>query len=105
MNETDSVSDRKACNSIVFEDDAKLITFASITTDNIKDFPLELGEVGTNKVIAPENTKEAKTLKKFMENKAIRISTKGIAENRIKRGRKVEKQVIKEDNNIDEHSI
>ena len=48
MNKTDSLSE-KSCNSIFFEDEAKVLTFACITTENVKDFPLLLGEVGTTK--------------------------------------------------------
>ena len=71
MNKTDSLSE-KSCNSIFFEDEAKVLTFACITTENVKDFPLLLGEVGTNKVVAPENAEESKYLvvegKKEKEN-------------------------------------
>ena len=42
MNKTDSLSE-KSCNSLVFEDEAKVLTFACITTENVKDFPLLLG--------------------------------------------------------------
>ena len=38
MNKTDNL--QKSCNSILFEDDAKVLTFACITTENVKDFPL-----------------------------------------------------------------
>ena len=65
MNETNG--NRKACNSIIFEDDAKVITFAEINSDNVKDFPLILGEVGRNEVVAPENPEEAKELAKQAE--------------------------------------
>lgn len=87
MNKTE-----KTCNSLVFEDDAKVLTFAAFTADNVKDFPLELGEVGTNTVVAPENSVEAKELAKEaakLKGQGVRIKTKADAERRIKRGRKV----------------
>lgn len=90
MNKTE-----KTCNSLVFEDEAKVVTFAAFTTDNVKDFPLDLGEVGTNTVVAPENAIEAKQLAKDaarLKGQGVRIRTKADAEKRIKRGRKVNKQ-------------
>ena len=36
MNKADNLSE-KSCNSLVFEDEAKVLTFACITTDNVKD--------------------------------------------------------------------
>lgn len=61
MNKADNLSE-KSCNSLVFEDEAKVLTFACITTDNVKDAPLLLGEVVKNKIVAPENAAEAKQL-------------------------------------------
>ena len=34
MNKADNLSE-KSCNSLVFEDEAKVLTFACITTDNV----------------------------------------------------------------------
>lgn len=96
MNKTDSLSE-KSCNSIVFEDEAKVLTFACITTDNVKDFPLLLGEVGTNKVVAPEDAEEARHLViegKKLSKQLYRITTKEVAETRIARGRSVTKQKL-----------
>ncbi|MEF2834974.1 MAG: hypothetical protein U0O41_02730 [Clostridia bacterium] len=96
MNKTDSLSE-KSCNSIFFEDEAKVLTFACITTENVKDFPLLLGEVGTNKVVAPENAEESKYLVvegKKLSKQLYRITTKEVAEARIARGRNVTKQRI-----------
>lgn len=96
MNKTDSLSE-KSCNSLVFEDEAKVLTFACITTENVKDFPLLLGEVGTNKVVAPENAKESKQLViegKKQSNQLYRITTKEVAESRVARGRSITKQKI-----------
>lgn len=96
MNKTDSLSE-KSCNSIFFEDKAKVLTFACITTENVKDFPLLLGEVGTNKVVAPENAAEAKKLATNAENlkrQGCKVSTKNVAETRVRRGRNVTKQKL-----------
>lgn len=96
MNKTDSLSE-KSCNSIFFEDEAKVLTFACITTENVKDFPLLLGEVGTNKVVAPENATEAKQLAANadkLKKQGCKVSTKAVAEARIARGRNVTKQRI-----------
>lgn len=96
MNKTDNLSD-KSCNSLVFEDEAKVLTFACITTENVKDFPLLLGEVGTNKVVAPENAEESKHLVvegKKPKKQPYRITTKDVAETRIARGGSVTKQKL-----------
>ena len=96
MNKTDSLSE-KSCNSIVFEDEAKVLTFACITTDNVKDFPLLLGEVGTNKVVAPEDAEEARHLVKEgkkLSKQLYKITTKEVAESRVARGRSVTKQKL-----------
>lgn len=96
MNKTDSLSE-KSCNSLVFEDEAKVLTFACITTENVKDFPLLLGEVGTNKVVAPENGEESKYLVvegKKLSKQLYRITTKEVAESRVARGRNVTKQKL-----------
>lgn len=96
MNKTDSLSE-KSCNSIVFEDEAKVLTFACITTDNVKDFPLLLGEVGTNKVVAPEDAEEARHLViegKKLSKQLYKITTKEVAESRVARGRSVTKQKL-----------
>ena len=96
MNKTDSLSD-KSCNSLIFEDEAKVLTFACITTENVKDFPLLLGEVGTNKVVAPENAEESKYLViegKKLSKQLYRITTKEVAESRVARGRDVTKQKL-----------
>ncbi|MFR5951731.1 MAG: hypothetical protein ACLUG5_06575 [Clostridia bacterium] len=96
MNKTDSLSE-KSCNSIFFEDEAKVLTFACITTENVKDFPLLLGEVGTNKVVAPENAEESKYLVvegKKLSKQLYRITTKEVAESRVARGRNVTKQKL-----------
>jgi len=93
MNTTDSLSE-KSCNSLVFDDDAKAITFACFTTDKIMDEPLVLGEVGTNKVVAPENMVEAKEIAKNAEKlrkQGVRVATKETAEKRIAKESKVEK--------------
>ena len=96
MNKTDNLSE-KSCNSLVFEDEAKVLTFACITTDNVKDFPLLLGEVETNRVVAPENATEAKQLAANAEKlrkQGCKVSTKDVAETRIARGRSVTKQKL-----------
>ena len=96
MNKTDSLSD-KSCNSLIFEDEAKVLTFACITTENVKDFPLLLGEVGTNKVVAPENAEESKYLViegKKLSKQLYRVTTKEVAESRVARGRNVTKQKL-----------
>ena len=96
MNKTDSLSD-KSCNSLIFEDNTKVLTFACITTENVKDFPLLLGEVGTNKVVAPENAEESKYLVvegKKLSKQLYRITTKEVAESRVARGRYVTKQKL-----------
>lgn len=90
MNETNG--NRKACNSIIFEDDAKVITFAEINSDDVKDFPLILGEVGRNEVVAPENPEEAKELAKQAEKlraQGIKVTTLKKAQERIAKGRQV----------------
>ena len=87
MNKTE-----KTCNSLVFENGAMELTYGMITTEDVKGFPLELGEVGTNTVVAPENSVEAKELAKEaakLKGQGVRIKTKADAERRIKRGRKV----------------
>lgn len=96
MNKTDSLSD-KSCNSLIFEDEAIVLTFACITTENVKDFPLLLGEVGTNKVVAPENAEESKYLViegKKLSKQLYRVTTKEVAESRVARGRNVTKQKL-----------
>ena len=96
MNKTDSLSE-KSCNSIFFEDKAKVLTFACITTENVKDFPLLLGEVETNKVVAPENAAEAKQLAtnaEKLKRQGCKVSTKNVAETRVRRGRSVTKQKL-----------
>ena len=96
MNKTEKKK-KKSCNSIFFEDEAKVLTFACITTENVKDFPLLLGEVGTNKVVAPENAEESKYLVvegKKLSKQLYRITTKEVAETRIARGRNVTKQKL-----------
>ena len=98
MNKTDNLSE-KSCNSLVFEDEAKVLTFACITTDNVKDFPLLLGEVETNRVVAPENATEAKQLAANAEKlrkQGCKVSTKEVAETRIARGRSVTKQKLED---------
>ena len=98
MNKTDNLSE-KSCNSLVFEDKAKVLTFAYITTENVKDFPLLLGEVETNKVVAPENAAESKHLViegKKLSKPLYRITTKEVAESRIARGRSVTKQKLED---------
>lgn len=95
MNTTDSLSE-KSCNSLVFEKGAKAITFACFTTEDVKGFPLLLGEVGTNKVIAPENMVEAKEIAKNAEKlrkQGVRVTTKEVAEKRIKKSRNVSKAI------------
>ena len=96
MNKADNLSE-KSCNSLVFEDEAKVLTFACITTDNVKDFPLLLGEVETNRVVAPENATEAKQLAANAEKlrkQGCKVSTKDVAETRLRRGRSVTKQKL-----------
>lgn len=91
MNTTDSLSE-KSCNSLVFEEGAKAITFACFTTEDVKGFPLLLGEVGTNKVVAPENMVEAKEFAKNAEKlrkQGVRVTTTAVAEKRKAKGRKV----------------
>lgn len=98
MNKTDNLSE-KSCNSLVFEDEAKVLTFACITTDNVKDFPLLLGEVETNRVVAPENATEAKQLAANAEKlrkQGCKVSTKDVAETRLRRGRSVTKQKLED---------
>ena len=98
MNKTDSLSE-KSCNSIFFEDEAKVLTFACITTENVIDFRLLLGEVGTNKVVAPENAEESKYLVvegKKLSKQLYRITTKEVAETRIARGRNVTEQKLED---------
>ena len=98
MNKTDSLSE-KSCNSIFFEDEAKVLTFACITTENVKDFPLLLGEVETNRVVAPENATEAKQLAANadkLKKQGCKVSTKAVAEARIARGRSVTKQKLED---------
>lgn len=93
MNTTDSLSE-KSCNSLVFEEGAKAITFACFTTEEVKDFPLLLGEVENNKVIAPENSEEAKEIAKNAEKlrkQGVKVTTKEVAEKRISKGRNVAK--------------
>ncbi len=93
MNTTDSLSE-KSCNSLVFEDNVKAITFACFTTDKIMDEPLVLGEVETNKVFAPENREEAKEIAKKADElckQGVRITTKNVAEKRIAKRRNVAK--------------
>ncbi len=93
MNVTDSLSE-KSCNSLVFEEGAKTITFACFTTEDVKEFPLLLGEVGTNKVVAPENMEEAKEIAKNAEKlrkQGVKVTTKDVAEKRIKKSRNVSK--------------
>ena len=58
------------------------------------DEPLVLGEVGTNKVVAPENMVEAKEIAKNAEKlrkQGVRVATKETAEKRIAKESKVEK--------------
>lgn len=96
MNKADNLSE-KSCNSLVFEDEAKVLTFACITTDNVKDAPLLLGEVVKNKIVAPENAAEAKQLASNAEKlkkQGCRVSTKAVAESRVARGRNVTKQKL-----------
>lgn len=96
MNKTDNLSE-KSCNSLVFEDEAKVLTFACITTESVKDFPLLLGEVETNKVVAPENSAEAKQLAANAEklrNQGCKVATKNVAEARVARERSVTKQKL-----------
>ena len=98
MNKTDNLSE-KSCNSLVFEDEAKVLTFACITTDNVKDFPLLLGEVETNRVVAPENATEAKQLAANAEKlrkQGCKVSTKDVAETRLRRGISVTKQKLED---------
>lgn len=93
MDTTDSLSE-KSCNSLVFEDNVKAITFACFTTDKIMDEPLVLGEVETNKVVAQENMVEAKEIAKNAEKlrkQGVRVTTKEVAEKRIKKSRNVSK--------------
>ncbi len=93
MNTTDSLSE-KSCNSLVFDDDAKAITFACFTTEEVKDFPLLLGKVETHKVVAPEKSEEAKEIAKNAEKlrkQGVRVATKETAEKRIAKESKVEK--------------
>lgn len=93
MNTTDSLSE-KSCNSLVFEDDAKAITFACFTTEEVKDFPLLLGKVETHKVVATEKSEEAKEIAKNAEKlrkQGVRVTTKEVAEKRIKKSRIVSK--------------
>lgn len=61
MNKTDSLSE-KSCNSIFFEDEAKVLTFAMYYYRKCKRFSFIIREVGTNKVVAPENAEESKYL-------------------------------------------
>lgn len=96
MNKADNLSE-KSCNSLVFEDEAKVLTFACITTDNVKDAPLLLGEVVKNKIVAPENAEESKYLVvegKKLSKQLYRITTKEVAESRVARGRNVTKQKL-----------
>ena len=91
MNTTDSLSE-KSCNSLVFEDNAKAITFACFTTEEVKDFPLLLGEVETHKVITQGNREEAKEIAKNAEKlreQGVRVTTTAVAEKRKAKGRKV----------------
>ena len=88
MNTTDSLSE-KSCNSLVFEDNAKAITFACFTTE---EFPLLLGEVETHKVITSGNREEAKEIAKNAEKlreQGVRVTTTAVAEKRKAKGRKV----------------
>ena len=81
MNTTDSLSE-KSCNSLVFEDNAKAITFACFTTEEVKDFPLLLGEVETHKVITSKNAEK-------LREQGVRVTTTAVAEKRKAKGRKV----------------
>ena len=61
-------------------------------------FPtLLLGEVETNRVVAPENATEAKQLAANAEKlrkQCCKVSTKDVAETRLRRGRSVTKQKL-----------
>ena len=96
MNKTDSLSE-KSCNSIFFEDEAKVLTFACITTENVKDLPQIFPDTKRNKTLAPENSAEAKMLAKMakeLEKQGHKVTTKEVAETRIARGRNVTKQKL-----------
>lgn len=103
MNTTDSLSE-KSCNSLVFEDNAKAITFACFTTEEVKEFPLLLGEVETNKVVAPETSDEAKEIAKNAEKlrkQGVKVTTKVVAEKRIAKGSNVAKTTATKTKNGD----
>ena len=62
-----------------------------------KRFSFIIGEVGTNKVVAPENAEESKYLVvegKKLSKQLYRITTKEVAESRVARGRNVTKQKL-----------
>ena len=92
MNKTDSLSER-SCHSIVFSNDAKEMSYGILETGSVLIFPLDLSEsAGKDKIIAPENAAEAKEIAKNAEElkkQGYKISTKEVAEKRIKRNRKV----------------
>ena len=102
MNDTNKESNY-TCNSVTFEEGAKIITFKMVDPDNTKDFPQILEGVAKNEMIAPETPEEAKVLAKtaqksgttaFSKNGA-KITTKEVAELRKRRNRKIESRVIR----------
>ncbi len=104
MNDTNKES-KFTCNSVTFEEGAKVITFKMVDPDSTKDFPQILEGVIKNEMIAPETPEEAKALAKtaqksgttaFSKNGA-KITTKEVAELRKRRNRKVESRVIRSD--------
>ena len=61
-------------------------------TEEVKDFPLLLGEVETHKVITSGNREEAKEIAKNAEKlreQGVRVTTTAVAEKRKAKGRKV----------------
>ena len=101
MNDTNKES-KFTCNSVTFEEGAKVITFKMVDPDSTKDFPQILEGVIKNEMITPEEAKAlAKTAQKsgttaFSKNGA-KITTKEVAELRKRRNRKVESRVIRSD--------
>jgi len=57
MNDTNKESNY-TCNSVTFEEGAKIITFKMVDPDNTKDFPQILEGVAKNEMIAPETPED-----------------------------------------------
>lgn len=94
MNETEN---KKSCNSVVFENGAMELSYGMITSEDVEQSPMILGQVEEHKVTVPEAGENGKATAERIgtENKTLNPKeAKKMLEDRLARGYKTEHKKV-----------